>query len=197
MQATRLDIPVQALEQFAQASALDASILEDLRSAVVELHDRMQYRTNVLGNTATSLNAGYNQLWEHLQRAQQSVDAHTSVLQNLIAENQGLRNEIAEARAHLAEAREETRQASLGPVQWQAQIEAHIAKIQAELEVKFRSKLYINQKHEATSVATSECLQGFERAMKDMMESCNRVSDENDGPATRSPCPGLKSSKQE
>ena len=143
------------------------------------------------------MNAGYNQLWEHLQRAQQSVDAHTSVLQNLIAENQGLRNEIAEARAHLAEAREETRQASLGPVQWQAQIEAHIAKIQAELEVKFRSKLYISQKHEATSVATSECLQGFERAMKDMMESCNRVSDENDGPATRSPCPGLKSSKQE
>ena len=37
MQATRLDIPLQALEQFAQASALDASILEDLRSAVVEL----------------------------------------------------------------------------------------------------------------------------------------------------------------
>ena len=31
MQATRLDIPVQVLEQFAQASVLDASTLEDLR----------------------------------------------------------------------------------------------------------------------------------------------------------------------
>ena len=81
MQATRLDIPVQVLEQFAQASVLDASILEDLRSAVVELHDRMQYRTNVLGIAATSLNTGYNQLPEHVERTLQSVEAHTRALQ--------------------------------------------------------------------------------------------------------------------
>ena len=113
MQATCLDIPVQMLEQFAQASVLDASILEDLRSAVVELHDRMQYRTIMF------------------------LELH-----NLIAENQGLRSELVEARTHLADAREDLQHrvsslegAKLGTVQWQAQVEseAHIAKIEANL----------------------------------------------------------------
>ena len=46
MQAVRLDVPTAVLQQFAQASALDSSLLDDLRAAVVELHDRMHYRTN-------------------------------------------------------------------------------------------------------------------------------------------------------
>ena len=113
------------------------SILEDLRPAVVELHDRMQYRTNVLGRAATSLNTGFNELREHLQ---QSVEAHTRTLQHLITENQGFRSELVEARTHLADASEDLQHrvsslegGQLSTVQWQAQVEAHIAKIEANL----------------------------------------------------------------
>ena len=65
---------------------MDSAIVGDLKAAVVELHDRLQYRTNVLGDATTSLARGYSAVVENLGRAQQSLDADTRALHD--AENQ-------------------------------------------------------------------------------------------------------------
>ena len=192
MQATRLDIPVQVLEQFAHASALDASILEDLRAAVVELHDRMQYRTHVLGSAATSLNTRYNQLREHVERTQQSVEAHTRTLQNPIAENQGLRSELIETRTHLADAREELQNrvlslegAQLSTTQWQAQVEAHIAKIEVTLTEMHERQRRNDERSEAVYQACTSAVGNIDPATQIALETLAGRVDELDSIARK------------
>ena len=141
MQAVRLDVPTAVLQQFAQASALDSSLLDDLRAAVVELHDRMHYRTNVLGGVATTLHQGYNSMLESLERVQQGIEAHTRVIETVIRENQAMRAELEATRTQLAEAKAEAQAAKMGPQQWQAQIEAHLIKIESELEAHVKQQL--------------------------------------------------------
>ncbi|OLP85945.1 Retrovirus-related Pol polyprotein from transposon TNT 1-94 [Symbiodinium microadriaticum] len=133
MQATRLEIPTSVLQQFAQAASLDTSLLNDLRAAVVELNDRLQYRSNVLGGACVTLHSGYNVMLENLDRIQQGMDAHNRVLANLVQENQSLKHQLEETRECLERVQVEASQARLGPVQWKAQIEAHIVNIQSEL----------------------------------------------------------------
>ncbi|CAE7437089.1 RE1 [Symbiodinium sp. CCMP2592] len=153
MQATRLEIPTSILQQFAQAASLDASMLHDLRAAVVELNDRMQYRSNVLGDACVTLHSGYNALVDNLDRLQQGMDAHSRTLACLMNENLSLKQEIESTREQLsADVRQQfaiTREqlsavqaraeaAAMGPQQWQAQVEAHIVTIQNNLEAGFR-----------------------------------------------------------
>ena len=70
---------------------------------------------------------------ENLDRIQQGMDAHNRVLANLVQENQSLKHQLEETRECLERVQVEASQARLGPVQWKAQIEAHIVNIQSEL----------------------------------------------------------------
>ena len=42
-QQMQLEVPTQVLRSFQQALALDQALLSDVRAAVQELHDRIQY----------------------------------------------------------------------------------------------------------------------------------------------------------
>ena len=149
MQATRQEIPTSILQQFAQAASLHASLLHELRAAVVELNDRMQYRFNVLGDACVTLHSGYNAIVDNLDRLQQGMEAHSRTLACLMNENQSLRQEIdctceqlsADMRQQFAIVREQlsavqvkAEAAQMGPQQWQAQIEAHIVHVQGIFE---------------------------------------------------------------
>ena len=101
MQATRQEIPTSILQQFAQAASLHASLLHELRAAVVELNDRMQYRANVLGDACVTLHSGYNAIVDNLDRLQQGMEAHSRTLACLMNENQSLRQEIDSTCEHL------------------------------------------------------------------------------------------------
>ena len=148
VQATRLEIPTSVLQQFAEAASLDASLIGDLRAAVVELNDRLQHRSNVLGGACVTLHSGYNALMDNLDRLQQGMDAHSRTLACLMNENQSLGREIdskceqlsvdmrqpfAIVREQLSAVQAKAEAAKMGPQQWQAQIEARIVQIQSEL----------------------------------------------------------------
>ncbi|CAE7289759.1 unnamed protein product [Symbiodinium sp. CCMP2592] len=153
VQATRLEIPTSTLQQFAQAAPLDATLLHDIRAAVVELNDRMQYRSNILGDACVTLQSGYNAMVDNLDRLQQGMEAHSRTLACLMNENQSLKQQIdstreqlsVDMRQQLAITREQlsvvqakAEAAVLGPQQWQAQVEAHIVTIQNNLDAGFR-----------------------------------------------------------
>ncbi|CAE7365731.1 unnamed protein product, partial [Symbiodinium sp. CCMP2592] len=153
MQATRLEIPTSILQQFAQAASLDASMLHDLRAAVIELNDRMQYRSNVLGDACVTLHSGYNAIVDNLDRLQQGMEAHSRTLAFLMNENLSLKQEIestgeqlstdmrqqfAIVREQLSAVQIKAETAMMGPQQWQAQVEAHIVTIQNNLEAGLR-----------------------------------------------------------
>ena len=146
-QATRIEVPVHVLEQFAQQNTIDNEILGDLRAAVVELHDRMQHRTNILGTTTTSLADGYNLVVENLGRLQQGLDAHSEVITRLVQDNRGIHDELEATRAQLEEVRTMAQTPRLGPEQWQAQVEAHILKLQNEFDMRMKQ---VDDDHHST-----------------------------------------------
>ena len=138
---------MHVLEQFAQQNTIDNEILGDLRAAVIELHDRMQHRTNVLGTATTSLADGYNLVVENLGRLQQGLDAHSEVISRLAQDNQGSHEEIEATRAQLEEVRAMAQPPRLGPEQWQAQVEAHILKLQNEFDMRMKQ---VDDDHRST-----------------------------------------------
>ena len=69
---------MHVLRELAAAGTRDRAMLTDLKPIVIELADRLQYRTNVLGEAATTLHQGYNQFLENLDRIQQGADAQPS-----------------------------------------------------------------------------------------------------------------------
>ena len=146
-QATRIEVPVHVLEQFAQQNTIDNEILGDLRAAVVELHDRMQHRTNILGTTTTSLADGHNLVVENLGRLQQGLDAHSEVITRLVQDNRGIHDELEATRAQLEEVRTMAQTPRLGPEQWQAQVEAHILKLQNEFDMRMKQ---VDDDHHST-----------------------------------------------
>ncbi|CAE7661265.1 unnamed protein product [Symbiodinium sp. CCMP2592] len=137
VQATRLEIPTSILQQFAQAASLDATLLHDIRAAVVELNDRMQYRSNILGDACVTLHSGYNAMVDNLDRLQQGMEAHSRTLACLMNENQSLKQQIDSTREQLTQSRRKPR-LQCWAKQWQAQVEAHIVTIQNNLDAGFR-----------------------------------------------------------
>eukprot|EP00439_Symbiodinium_sp_Y106_P032008 s3741_g3.t2 len=133
MQATRIDMPLQLLEMV-QANVLDIALLDDVKTALIELDSRLHHRTSVLGEAASNLHNGYNALLENIQRVQQAHDVHHHMLQALNQQNQDLRGELETTREQLAEVRRQATEAKMGPQQWQAQIEAQMVKIQNWLQ---------------------------------------------------------------
>eukprot|EP00439_Symbiodinium_sp_Y106_P042014 s1513_g5.t1 len=159
VQATRLEIPTSILQQFAQAASLDASMLHDIRAAVVELNGRMQYRSNILGDACVTLHSGYNAMVDNLDRLQQGMEAHSRTLACLMNENQSLKQQLdstreqlsVDMRQQLAITREQlsavqatAEAAMMGPQQWQAQIEAHMVTIQNNLDAGFKKASSVN-----------------------------------------------------
>ena len=115
---------------------MDSAIVGDLPAAVVELHDRLQYCTNILGDATTSLAGGYNVVVENLGRVQQSLDAYNEMLARLAQDNANLHTELEQTRIQLEETRAMSQAPKLGPQQWQAQVEAHIIKLQGEFDLR-------------------------------------------------------------
>ena len=76
-------IDENTLRQFQDSVALDSALLSDLRAAVVELHDRLHYRTGVLGSAATSLQSGYHSLLGEIRRMQGVLEQHMTTLGDL------------------------------------------------------------------------------------------------------------------
>ena len=58
---------MEVLRSFQQASALDQALLSDVRAAVQELHDRIQYRAGALGDAIVTVHGGYQKVLDELQ----------------------------------------------------------------------------------------------------------------------------------
>ena len=93
---------------------MDSAIVGDLQAAVVELHDRLQYRTNILGDATTSLAGGYNVVVENLGRVQQSLDAYNEMLTRLVQDNASLHTKLEQTRVQLEETRAMSQAPKLG-----------------------------------------------------------------------------------
>ena len=97
---------------------------------------------------------------ENLDRIQQGMDAHNRVLANLVQENQSLKHQLEETRECLERVQVEATQAKLGPVQWKAQIEAHIVQIQSELSGRLDDVRAVSQNTASRLEPLVEAVQG-------------------------------------
>ena len=129
----QLQIPPGMLQELQQSAALDAALVSDMRAAFQELHDRMYHRTGLLGTAANALQDGYNAVVQEIQRLQNVVDSDTGALETLVSTNSPLRRELDELHSTLQSTVRETSQMRMGQLQWQSQVEAHIAMLEGQL----------------------------------------------------------------
>ena len=128
MQATKIELPAQLVDMVT-ATSPDAAVLDDVKAAIIELDSRLHRRTNLLGEATSSLHEGYNEMLEAVHRVQQGLDAHQNVLTQLITQSNALRDQVEETREHISESKHDVTEARVGPLQWKAQVQAHIVQI--------------------------------------------------------------------
>ena len=132
-QRLHLQIPSEVLREFQQSAAFDSSVLSDLRAAFQELHDRVNHRTSILGQATTALHDGYSGMVQEIQRMQGLVQTQAQEIERLLNINGNLRLELDAVQQQLLESRDEMTDVRMGRLQWQAELEAHVARLEGQL----------------------------------------------------------------
>ena len=84
-QMTQVDIPAHVLEQFRQGIQLDTTVLDDVRAAIVELSDRVQFRTQALGDATINLHTGFVALQQQVETLREALQVQSQVVEKTIA----------------------------------------------------------------------------------------------------------------
>ena len=147
LQRVHMEIPTEVLQSFQQASALDQTLLSDLRVAVQELHNRLQYRTSALGSAVETLHGGYDKVFDELQRVSAAVDAQTRTLTTIIQQRGSLEEQLNAVKSDLKARIEPVERAQSSVRLWQAEVEAHIQKIETDLHAMQKRQQQQDERH--------------------------------------------------
>ena len=82
---TQVDIPAHVLEQFRQGIQLDTTVLDDVRAAIVELSDHVQFRTQALGDATINLHTGFAALQQQVETLREALQIQSRVVEKTIA----------------------------------------------------------------------------------------------------------------
>ena len=145
-QLTQLEIPVDALEQIRQAVSFDISVIDDIRVAVQELWDRVQHRTNVLGDVTSGLHDGLQRMMSQLGQLTTTMQEHQRVIEaaraDQVTEWEQVRSQLEGHAQNLANMRMEVNHSVNSSVQRDAQMATRIETLEnkfAELEVHLQT----------------------------------------------------------
>ena len=145
-QLTQLEILVDALEQIRQAVSFDISVIDDIRVAVQELWDRVQHRTNVLGDVTSGLHDGLQRMMSQLGQLTTTMQEHQRVIEaaraDQVTEWEQVRSQLEGHAQNLANMRMEVNHSFNSSVQRDAQMAARIETLEnkfAELEVHLQT----------------------------------------------------------